>query len=231
MKKSRLLGVLSAYLFTFIPTISSAALFTQASGDIVYDQERNVSWLANANLAITNQVGVSGITDGKMSWDTANLWIAAMNNYDSGTGWLGFTDWRLPNTTVPDGTCADPVDALGFNCTGSELGHLFYEELGGTANQSITTSTDPDLALFSNIGTDAHYWSSTPYIVLNDHHYAFPFGRGDQGALLSGPDYVWAVRLGTSAVPLPAALWLFGSGLLGLIGIARRKKAAQEQQE
>ncbi|MEE8427904.1 MAG: VPLPA-CTERM sorting domain-containing protein [Gammaproteobacteria bacterium] len=27
-----------------------------------------------------------------------------------------------------------------------------------------------------------------------------------------------------SAVPIPAAGWLFGSGLLGLIGIARRKK-------
>ena len=26
-------------------------------------------------------------------------------------------------------------------------------------------------------------------------------------------------------VPIPAAVWLFGSGLLGLIGIARRKKA------
>jgi len=30
----------------------------------------------------------------------------------------------------------------------------------------------------------------------------------------------------TAAVPLPATVWLFGSGLLGLIGIARRKKAA-----
>ena len=29
-----------------------------------------------------------------------------------------------------------------------------------------------------------------------------------------------------SAVPVPAAVWLFGSGLLGLIGVARRKKAA-----
>ena len=28
-----------------------------------------------------------------------------------------------------------------------------------------------------------------------------------------------------SAVPVPAAVWLFGSGLLGLIGVARRKKA------
>ena len=29
-----------------------------------------------------------------------------------------------------------------------------------------------------------------------------------------------------SAVPVPAAVWLFGSGLLGLIGVARRKHAA-----
>ena len=29
----------------------------------------------------------------------------------------------------------------------------------------------------------------------------------------------------TSAVPVPAAVWLFGSGLIGLIGIARRKTA------
>jgi hypothetical protein len=29
-----------------------------------------------------------------------------------------------------------------------------------------------------------------------------------------------------SPVPVPAAVWLFGSGLVGLVGIARRKKAA-----
>ncbi|WP_424206737.1 VPLPA-CTERM sorting domain-containing protein [Sulfuricaulis sp.] len=27
-------------------------------------------------------------------------------------------------------------------------------------------------------------------------------------------------------VPIPAAAWLFGSGLLGLIGVAQRKKTA-----
>ena len=30
----------------------------------------------------------------------------------------------------------------------------------------------------------------------------------------------------TSVVPIPAAVWLFGSGLLGLIGVARRKARA-----
>lgn len=31
---------------------------------------------------------------------------------------------------------------------------------------------------------------------------------------------------GTAVVPIPPALWLFGSGLLGLFGISRRKKLA-----
>lgn len=34
------------------------------------------------------------------------------------------------------------------------------------------------------------------------------------------------VETSTSAVPVPAAVWLFGSGLLGLLGLARRRRAA-----
>ena len=34
-------------------------------------------------------------------------------------------------------------------------------------------------------------------------------------------DYTYEV----SSVPVPAAVWLFGSALLGLAGVARRKKA------
>ena len=32
------------------------------------------------------------------------------------------------------------------------------------------------------------------------------------------------VRLSVDAVPIPPAIWLFGSGLLGLIGVARKHK-------
>ncbi len=38
-------------------------------------------------------------------------------------------------------------------------------------------------------------------------------------------DYVPNAMFGGLTVPVPSAVWLFGSGLIGLIGIARRKKA------
>ena len=36
---------------------------------------------------------------------------------------------------------------------------------------------------------------------------------------------IWAKFNIVSAVPIPPALWLFGTGMLGLVGVARRKKA------
>ncbi len=36
----------------------------------------------------------------------------------------------------------------------------------------------------------------------------------------------WRLEGTMTVVPVPAAVWLFGSGLLGLVGVARRKKAA-----
>ena len=46
---------------------------------------------------------------------------------------------------------------------------------------------------------------------------------------IAGFDYMNGVTsakfAGSSVVPVPASVWLFGSGLLGLAGIARRKKA------
>lgn len=33
----------------------------------------------------------------------------------------------------------------------------------------------------------------------------------------------WDINMDLTAVPVPAAVWLFGSGLIGLVGVARRK--------
>lgn len=55
------------------------------------------------------------------------------------------------------------------------------------------------------------------YNFYYDSLYAYHRGNGH---------YVRAVRSGdVAAVPHPTACWLFGSGLIGLFGIARRKAA------
>mgnify|MGYP000622033934 CR=1 FL=1 len=53
-------------------------------------------------------------------------------------------------------------------------------------------------------------------------------GDGTPGArMVDGPFPGFSANFTPGApVPVPAAVWLFGSGLLGLVGIARRKKKA-----
>ncbi len=123
--------VLAGAVFLATIWISSgaeAALVADRSGKTVYDTVKQKTWLANANLAATQKFGVSGINpDGSMSWDTAQRWIAAMN----AANYLGSKHWSLPDTTLPDNGCSQKPKsaAFGYDCTGSQMGDLFYNGL------------------------------------------------------------------------------------------------------
>lgn len=62
-------------------------------------------------------------------------------------------------------------------------------------------------------------------ISLGGSIYSISFGGPLGGAATLTID-VGAVPVQTPPVPLPAAAWLFGSALLGLVGVARRKRAS-----
>jgi hypothetical protein len=139
--------------------------------------------------------------DGIMNWDDAQAWAGGLSYYDSVRD-VSYDDWRLPITTQPD-------------TSASEMLHLYTVD-------GVTTSTP---GLFINMGND-NYWSSEH---ATDPSSAWTF-RFQNGALTyRGKDsniFAWAVRPGdVSAVPVPAAAWLFGSGVIGLVGLARRKSA------
>lgn len=200
-----------------------------------YDDDLGISWLADANFAQTmGHTTISGT--GRMSWDDANTWAAGLNIN-------GFTGWRLPTTMQPDPNCSVQSDHLppggngvidtswGFGCTGSELGHMFYNELSGSDGSPISTSGDPDLANFTNLKTIYHYWTDTEYAPDTNFAWALTFNSGVQEGKnklgdSSQGNYAWAVHdgmIGNAVVPVPAAAWLFGSGMIGLIAVARRK--------
>ena len=203
MKKSRLLGACCAAVFSVITLSSHATLTSVLSGQAIYDSDADLTWLANANAAGT-----------MMDWATANAWAAGLT-----VG--GVTGWRLPDTLQPDSSCEfqDVGDSYGYNCTGSEMGNLFYNVLGNTTGS--LSNTDP----FSNVQS-SRYWSSTEYALNTGYAWLFNFGNGYQTIdIKSANIYAWAVQSGNvGAVPVPAAVWLFGSGLLGLIGLGRQRR-------
>ena len=92
MNKSRRLGAFCAAVFSLITLPSQAALMSVLGGQAVYDTDRNISWVSNANLALTNQFGLTLSTivnddtantvgsTGRMTWDNAVAWIAGMNS-------------------------------------------------------------------------------------------------------------------------------------------------------
>ena len=215
-------AVCTCLVLTIFPVAANAALLPRLGGLAVYDTDRNITWLADANYAATNTFGVAIATNGDMTLNTANNWITAMNA-DGGTGYLGFNDWRLPTTLVPDSSCSSSSsESRGFNCTGSEMGHLFYNEFGAAANTSVLTTGDPtELSKFTNIQSGI-YWSGTE--IDPTRAWAFNFNVGGQDTSFNNRNYfAWAVRSGdVSAIPIPATVWLFGSGLVGLLGAARK---------
>lgn len=154
--------------------------------DAFYDTDLNITWRRNANL------------NGLMTWAQAAAWA------DNST-FGGYTDWRLPTTNTP---------CLAFNCTTSEMGHLWYVELGNLAGDPT-----PNTGNFVNMQLYA-YWSSTPYAQDVTQAWLFNIDQGDQDvAGLQNRLFAMAVRDGdvTAVVPEPStALLLAGLGVLGL---------------
>ena len=133
--------------------------------------------------------------NGQMDWITAVMWA---NNLD----YAGYTDWVLPTIT--------------------QLTNQFSTNLGEAAGSSIADSHNANYNLFTNVSYG--YWSGSEYAPNPGSAWVFNTGTGYQlNGIKYGLLYAWAVRPGdVAAVPVPGAFWLFGTALVGLIGLKRR---------
>ncbi len=179
-----------------------------ASAVFLYDTTLDITWLRDANYAKTSNYN----GDGLMDWNTANIWA---NNLIVDK----YTDWRLPTTLQPDSSCSDSFNgatgivSFGYNCTGSEMGHLWYTDLGNTGD-------------FQNVQSYV-YWSGTEYAPVPDLAWVFYTYDGYQSADDKHSQfYALAVRPGdvaAASVPEPETLLLAFTALAGL-GFVRRRQ-------
>jgi hypothetical protein len=174
MKNLHIAFVTAILLFALKAPVQ-ANLIDRGNG-LIYDDDLNITLLQDANL--------SGAT---MTWLAATAWADNLT-------FQGFDDWRLP---VSDTSCT------GNGCTGSEMGHIFY-------NEGITSDS---IGLFQNVKPSI-YWSATEYDPLQSWRFSLKYGT--QGT--SSKDttrYAWAVRTGDVAPPVapePVSSILFVTG-------------------
>jgi len=192
---------LASVLCLSIVVPAEATLISRLGGAAAYDDVLDITWITNA--------GLSGLD----TWDNQVAWV-------DGLDYLGFDNWRLATALNSDGSGS----CDGFNCTDSEMGHMFYNNLGGVASSSKTgnqTSVD-GVDLFD---IQFRYWSPEEEVVAGlDTAWTFAFSTGRQ--FRTDKDFAsaaWAVRDGNvTAVSEPTILALLSLGLAGIV-VARRK--------
>lgn len=175
-----------------------------------YDDATELTWLANAN---PNDI---------LSYWEQGVWVNTLNIN-------GIDDWRFPSMDVnDDGVIVDCSITDASACLDNEYGYMYW------FNGINATSPNP----FNDI-IASNYLSSTAEVTIIGtstiviDYSLFNFGDGTNHISRVPPEstynprgFIWAVRDGDiPQVPIPAAVWLFSSGLIGLIGFARRKKA------
>jgi hypothetical protein len=186
----------------------------------------------------TTYVGDDGVlsSPGGTVWNSIPHFVNAFGLRDEfgnptsvGVTWTGSdfgpaTDPAATNSLQDSGTRGD-----GFAITGLDPS-LTYElaiyatlNTGGRVTDAVSSSWDfwtiggpPTYAMPGTIGQDYALYTGLIPLFLDQGVYGILFSNLD-GAVTG-----FQIR----TVPLPAAFWLLGSGLLGMLGVYRRKKPA-----
>lgn len=163
---------------------------------------------------------------GGLNW--SNVYVVNSSLLPPGpvTGSTGYHNGTVSGNFVAFNTVPAVVSGSVFDFNGAYLTAAWHNGLnitvsGSLNNQMLYSETvivdtyNPTWFMFNYNGIDK--------LTINS------FGGVDSGNF-SGPDSTMFVMddftfQQPSTVPIPAAVWLFGSGLLGLTGAARRRKS------
>ncbi len=167
--------------------------------------------------AITGLNGiVLGTTQTASGSHTGAPGTVAGENPDIDNPWIFFGNTGMHQTTSPSNVLTASgntatIDLSGWNVTWNGIPSIPM----GSGAWGANADGVADIVCGVDCGDgDTYTLTYTATVPVGD-----PSGFG---GVAYGLNLVGTV----SAIPVPAAVWLLGSGLIGLVGVARRKKAA-----
>ena len=203
--------------FSLVGFGTAHATLIDRGGGLIYDSALNVTWMQDAQYAITSGFDA----DGRLNWRTANAWAEAVQYYDPARA-VVWDDWRLPTTI-------NSQASLGYDLSGqsSELAFMYYVNLGYAPNfahdRLAPAPASQNYNPFVNLAYRG-YWSGTAsYNLGSAWMLHFHFGSQEIDGM-EDEQRVWLVRDGDVMVPEPGTLTLLGLGLVWL-GLSSRRKA------
>ena len=157
------------------------------------------------------------ITEADFGGDFAGTFTNPTPSTDIGTIGLG--------TTIISGLNDDFVDAVHFTVTGTIKSIRYEVGVGNAAANFGITFGSGSTAVLAGFA-DPNNVLIDDLIIQNPYDQTFTKALAPGDYFLtwhdSGDPIAYSVTIET--VPVPAAVWLFGSGLIGLVGLARRKQ-------
>ena len=207
-------GALSMSMSTSVDAALLSTDWLNANDNLVVtDTDSSLDWLKLTETVgysytyVVSQLGTGGQFDGwryATNLEVASLFTAFGLPLDAHLSVAGPLDTSIVNFANTMGNImhdANPIFSYGAR-------GMIGESSGGNmylAGAYYVTSSETNIYVGPNLGAGASLVSPTIACL-------------DLGSYL-------VREASLSAVPVPAAVWLFGSGLIGLIGLARRKTA------
>ena len=172
--------------------------------------------LGVAATAEANTAGLTGVWTGTYTFAMTSPGGAPVGG-SSGEGWTW--DFDAGSVSISNTSAFYGSVWTAYNVSFTDNGSSYGPATAGTQNMSFSWSANPTIPVTEDWDVTAAGTSATVTVnsaTILPSSSAFPgFHPAFSGNLTQVPP----------SVPVPAAAWLMGSGLLGLVGVARRRRS------
>lgn len=220
-----------SYMITINPSVKYLGI------DNIVDIGTDGDWNTSFSYSYPSYSSSLGMWDSDGNGNSGEIGIAVTG------GAISFTSYQVDciGDSI-EGFCQGMTDFAGSNGATSSsettlnLATRFYNSYGivdggivdGSFPANFTTGTASLIGLFNMSGTPVANAGDLNTDGIDDYTATFVsigYLGADWGDFQGVPyAEVWDTQI-LSSVPVPAAVWLFGSGLVGLAGMACRRKA------